>query len=236
MRDEPIPSTRFPSMMKDFSLDDELDPLLKEALGWVVRLSSGAATEADARAFEAWRAQGPAHAAAFREATAFSKAVRAMDLGSAGYGDNVVAFAPRPVRSLMSRRAMLTGGGAIAASVAAAMVIQPPLGLWPSFAELAADYRTAIGERRELALADGARVDLNARSALSMLGGERGVSLVTGEAFVALPQSDTDFVVEAGGQRILSRGGRFNVRTSSLQTCVSCLAGTVAWQGGDRQQ
>src|SRR3546814_10825912 len=73
----------------------------------------------------------------------------------------------RPV--MMDRRAMLVGSGAIAASAAAFMIAQPPMGLWPSFAELTADHRTGLGERKRLTLADGATVEMNARSALSEL-------------------------------------------------------------------
>lgn len=67
-------------MTHDDDQTEGMDPLTREALGWIVRLTSGSATQGDARAFEAWRSQGPAHAAAFREAAAFRKTVRAMNL------------------------------------------------------------------------------------------------------------------------------------------------------------
>ena len=45
-----------------------LDPLAREALSWVVRLKSGAATLADAEQLMDWRARSPAHEHAFRDA------------------------------------------------------------------------------------------------------------------------------------------------------------------------
>ncbi|MCG2841235.1 DUF4880 domain-containing protein [Sandaracinobacter sp. RS1-74] len=224
-------------MSQQEPLNDDLDPLVKEALHWVVRLTSGSATTADAHAFEQWRAQGPGHEEAFREAAAFRKAVRAMNLphpAIARAGNVTPIRKARPV--MLDRRAMLTGGGAIAASGAAFMVARPPLGLWPSFAELTADYRTGQGERREIALAGGVRIDLNARSALSILDGGRGASLVTGEAYVAVPGLPADFLVKAGGERILARDGTFNVRTSDRETCVTCLSGAIERDtGADRR-
>lgn len=206
----------------------ELDPLMQEAFNWIVRLTSGSATREDAHAFEQWRAQGPDHAAAFREVAAFRKATRAMNLPyPTSTPSNVTSIGSRARPVLMDRRAMLVGGGAIAASAAAFMVAQPPLGLWPSFAELTADHRTGLGERRTLRLAGGAVVEMNARSALSLLANDQGVDLVTGEAFVAVARSATDFVIEAGGERVSSRSGTFNVRTSARESCVTCLTGSV---------
>src|SRR3974377_1873781 len=49
-------------------IPSELDPLLREALAWVIRLNSGTATTDDAAALALWRAQSPEHEAAFGEA------------------------------------------------------------------------------------------------------------------------------------------------------------------------
>jgi ferric-dicitrate binding protein FerR (iron transport regulator) len=47
---------------------DRLDPLIRDALGWVVRLKSGEATLADAEQLLDWRAKSQAHERAFRDA------------------------------------------------------------------------------------------------------------------------------------------------------------------------
>ena len=54
----------------------ELDPLKREVLEWIIRLTSGAATKADAAALKLWRAQSPAHDAAFAEAVRLRRALR----------------------------------------------------------------------------------------------------------------------------------------------------------------
>src|SRR5262249_58154354 len=90
-------------------------------------------------------------------------------------------------RGHIGRRAFM--GGAIAASAAAAYVaIRPPLELWPSLSELAADYRTAPGEQRSIVLAGGASVELNTRTSIvlrpSTEATER-IELISGETAVA---------------------------------------------------
>lgn len=203
---------------------DSLEPLVREALSWIIRLTSGAATREDARSFEAWRGQTPAHAAAVREAVAFRAAVRAMDLPSPESSANVVAF-ERPRVRLPERRAFLLGaGGAIAASVAVS-VVNPPLGLWPSWSELTADQRTPVGERRRLSPMPGVLVELNARSSLSRTGG--GLALVEGEAFVAVEPRLQDLRIRVRDGRILMRRGELNLRTSERETCVTCLKGSA---------
>lgn len=47
---------------------DRLDPLLRDAVGWIVRLRSGEATIADAEQLMDWRAKSPAHENAYRNA------------------------------------------------------------------------------------------------------------------------------------------------------------------------
>lgn len=207
----------------------ELPPLAHEALGWVVRLTSGAATKADAAAFEMWRAQRPAHAEAFREAVALRSALRAMPLQHAPSGDNVVAFRARPRAAMLDRRAMLAGGGAIAASAAFA-VLNPPYGLWPSWSELSAGERTGTGERRTLTPMAGVTIEMNARTALSLI--TRGATLVAGEAFVAVHGSQL-FSIRVGDEHWSGKDTEFNVRIGTHGIRITCLSGRIFRTSGD---
>jgi ferric-dicitrate binding protein FerR (iron transport regulator) len=54
---------------------NRLDPLIRDALAWVVRLKSGEATLEDAEQLISWRAQSPAHERAFRDAVKCWKAI-----------------------------------------------------------------------------------------------------------------------------------------------------------------
>ncbi|WP_447725937.1 FecR family protein [Sphingomonas koreensis] len=209
-----------------------LTPLTHEALGWVVRLTSGSATQADARAFESWRAQGPAHAEAFREAAAFRKALRAMPLPhAAGLPGNVIPFGARLRHAAMDRRGFLVTGGAIAAS-GAMLMVNPPYALWPSLAELGAGERTGVGERRLLRPMAGVTVEMNGRTALSLDAARRRATLIVGEAFVAVAPDAAPFSIRVGDTDWLGKAAQFDVRASEREACVTCISGHLFGEQG----
>jgi transmembrane sensor len=53
----------------------DLSPLAREAIAWLLRLTSGEATAHDADQFRRWHAQDPAHAAAWKEAVRLWRAL-----------------------------------------------------------------------------------------------------------------------------------------------------------------
>ncbi len=125
----------------------------------------------------------------------------------------------------MSRRAVV--GGALAAAAAGIMVVRPPLDLWPSLLELRADFRTGVGEQREVAVVDGVAVQMNTRTSISLgSGGAPGtVELIAGEASfkVADRRAETFSVIAAGG-RTTSTEAQFDVRVDGASVWVTCLA------------
>lgn len=212
-----------------------LPPLTHEALGWIVRLTSGSATQADARAFEAWRAQGPAHAEAFRQAAAFRKAVRAMPLAhSSVLPGKVIPLGPRLRHAAMDRRGFLVASGAVAAS-GAMLMINPPYQLWPSFAELGAGERTGVGERRLLQPMAGVRVEMNGRTAITFDAARRRATLIVGEAFVAVASDAAPFSIRVGETDWLGKAAQFDVRASEREACVTCVSGHLFGEQGNLQ-
>ena len=97
----------------------EPDPLLHEALDWIVRLKTGEPTRDDVEALQRWRAQSPVHEAAFARAVRVFRhaGVAAHELADRPASPGIVpAIAPVAVASrspAFARRALL--GGAIAA-------------------------------------------------------------------------------------------------------------------------
>jgi len=111
------------------------------------------------------------------------------------------------------------------------MVIDPPMGLWPSWSELVADYRTKPGEQRRLTLADHVSVELNTRTSIALRangGSGSDIELITGEAVISTTAKMAGLVtVMAGNGRIVAAAARFNVRYYDLSVCVTCLEGEV---------
>ncbi len=207
---------------------ENAERLRREAMAWLSLLSSGSATTADAEALRHW-CEDPAH----REA--YAKAARVWEMltpiAASAQTAEITALPRQPVRHGIGRRALL--GGALAASAAsvAYAIVNPPLHLWPSLAELGADVRTGTGEQRRIEIAEGLGVDLNTRSSLALLAptdGRSHIALLSGEAIIAAgPGTASACVVTAGVGRIVARNARFDVRHDDGRIRVACLDGDV---------
>ena len=212
------------------TMDDQRrlhEALRNEAKDWVVHIATGEATEADLAALERWRSQSPLHAEAYTQASRLWGMLGA-PLAAAARSEAMrsAPWLPRLARPV-GRRAVL--GGAVAASavaVAGAMATRPPLDLWPSLDEFAADYRTATGERRKITLADHASIDMNTRTSLNLRATQSSadsIELIAGEAAVATgPRS---IMVHAAKGRISATNAQFTVRCDTREVRVTCLAG-----------
>lgn len=198
----------------------ELTPLDREAHAWVRRLTSGEAIGADADALREWCRRSPAHASAFSSA---SRLWRAIEPASRVLDEEANHAARQKSRS-MARRAFL--GGAIAASAGGMLLAKPPLDLWPSYAELQADFRTGVGERRAISVADGVAIEMNARTSLSVTDGV--VELISGEASFATSEDRfRDLEVRADSGTTATTHGRFDIRRVGAEVRVTCYANEV---------
>lgn len=182
-----------------------------EARDWLVLLTSGQATVADAKALRQWCAQSPEHAQAFEQAKRlWQQLTPAL----------TEAQAPRH----FGRRAFL--GGALAASAALVMVhISVPGG----FAGLGADYHTAVGEQRRVDLREGISLELNTQTRISrreLAQGGQGIELLEGEVEVS-SQGALPVRVQAGNGWLSASQARFNVRNINHSVCVTCIDGAL---------
>lgn len=225
-----------------------------QARDWLLRLHSGQATTLDADAFRRWRAE-PLHARAFAEARRLWAAIEpaaAIAAESTAAAPPLRALPPRPspaglaerpgaARVSRRPRAINLGrrafvGGAIAAS-AGWLIARSPLGLWPDWEEVAADYRTAVGEQRALDIA-GIQVELGARTALNQhhRDGSPSLELVQGEAQFSVPVTAmTPVRVRLdGGVVTLAPGSRVNLRCVAEDRLITCLAGQARVEQGGR--
>ena len=184
--------------------------VLREAARWLVCLHSGAAGSEDRAACARWRAAAPTREHAWQRAARLSQKFGAVPMR---VGVPVLARQQRSNR----RAAMRTL--ALLASAAPAAWMGWRYGPWD---DLSADLRTATGERREFALADGSRVLLDTASAIDVVfdGTQRTLRLRAGAIFVATapdplgPDGARPFVVETVHGRLRALGTRFIVRQS----------------------
>lgn len=188
---------------------NEMNPATVEAVDWIVRLTSREATDEDLRALHAWREAAPENDAAYRAFATIRPIGKALK------------EKPR-----ISRRAVLSGGSASLAAVATLGLIRPPLGLWPSLAEIMADHRTGPGQRYAFSPIAGVDVEMNSRTSVSLIGEGEGIQLIDGEAFVRIERADS-FVVNARSASIRGRSATLNVGTLAGGLRVACLSGEL---------
>ncbi len=199
----------------------------REAYEWMRRFASGTACPADLVALEQWSTKSLAH----REA--FDRVSRTwQQLGPVAADPGARHIAAGTSSSHLGRRAFVGGVLAASAAAAAILVVRPPLELWPSWAELSADYRTEPGEQRQVTIADNVSIELNTRTSMTLhreSGQGDRIELIAGEAMIsAASKSVGSVTVLAADGRVVASDARFNLRVDDRRAaCVTCLEGEV---------
>jgi len=192
----------------------------REARTWLLTLTSGRATEADAEAFREWLRADPRRQAAFAAQKQLWR-----DVGPAVQAVVAEGARNRARKSLVTgRRAFL--GGALAAS-AAYLAFKPPLGLWPGLDVLGADYRTTAGEQRRVALGNAVDVQMNTQTRINVSRDGDGAVIELADGEAEIRSGAAAAVVVAGKGRITAKDALFNVRYIDGEARLCCLSGVV---------
>lgn len=217
--------------MADMNKERQED-LMREALDWLARFSLREASREDLVDLRRWRDQSPAHAAALVRAGELWRGLK-VPIADLVRDGTVSVPTARFGRPLPSRRLFVGLGAMSAAAAIATIVVRPPLHLWPSLAELAADYRTGTGEQQHLTLQDGVSIDLNTRTSIALrtIDQESGIELIAGETAISLSGSaDRRFVIIAADGRMFASRGSFNIRREGSTVRFTCIDGEASIQ------
>lgn len=213
--------------------DSEHDPILEEAMDWLLRLEAEPRDRAVQEELAVWRARSAAHDQAYRRVARMWRL--AGDL-PADYADGEARAAPtslsrhaadgsRTTKSHLRRPVAVAG---LAAALAACLLL---LLLNPSFLfQLQADHATGIAETRSIVLEDGSRLQLAAESAVAVDfdGRQRRVELIAGQAFFDVAhEPNRPFAVEAEGLAVTVTGTAFAVGLNRDRVSVAVADGTV---------
>lgn len=200
------------------------DPVIDQALEWVLKRQAG---EADQDALNAWLAEGSDR----REA--LSRVLALYDCPALTVATAQSAAAAEPSSAPMARapftaRRFAFVPLALAASLAAAIVV-PLLGSdW--LLRLRADYRTGAGEITTIDLPDGSRMQMNSQTAvmLDFEHGRRAVRLIEGEAFFeVVHDASRPFTVTGGYGTVRVTGTAFDVARDADADVVHLQSGRV---------
>lgn len=184
----------------------------RQAVEWYLLEQSGQATPDDLAASAQWRALDPEHARAWSRVQQVSQ--------TAGLLPPALVA---PVLRRPQRRAAMQILLALMAAPAAWLLVRH---------ELLADYRSGVGQRRDISLPDGGALVLNTDSAVDLAYGaaERLLTLRRGEVLVQTRPDHAGsrpFIVATCHGRIRALGTRFTVRVDDDGCRVTVLEHAV---------
>lgn len=204
-----------------------------QAIAWLMRVESDAATEGDWLALEHWLAASPEHRAAYDGLELMSGSFEAFadeivplladDAGTEGVVD--LAARRAPVRAAPSRRTMFAGA---AAAIAAVLVGVVGVSLFSRPATTL--YETGRGQPRTITLADGSTMSLNggSRVRVRLERNARRVFMDDAEAsFDVAHDASRPFLIDAGDRQVRVVGTEFNVRNTPDRLTVTVRRGIV---------
>lgn len=206
--------------------------LRREAASWLARLQSGRDPDVERR-FEQWRAD-PRHAEAFeRVQRSYEQAglLRHSALAAPRGRESPIAkppWRPRPALAAAAAVIMLVPIGALLVRAGG-----PPFGATDSVMLM-----TAVGEIREVSLADGSKVTLDTSTKLDVEIGRsrRTAHLRFGRARFRIAPADAPFLVETPGTTVTARQGVIDVEQGPQQDRVEVLAGAADVRRSDQRQ
>ncbi len=211
----------------------EQDRLIEQATRWIVLLRSGHASEADQRAFLAWRAADARHDALCQR---LERTLGVFQVPIAQGVDGRVL--QRTLAAPSSRRKLLQG-----ALLGAGLLVGAGWSLnngVPGALALSADISTGTGERQTVQLGDGSELLLNAQSAADVQFDERRRLLKwrAGEGLIKVVSDRRPFIVQTSAGDISAQGAQVLVRERGEGCRVGTLhaAVQIITQGGDRLQ
>ena len=194
------------------------------AATWYVQFQSQPPTPAERHAWQQWLNGDPSHQAAWNQMEQLQRSLGAMPQ----------EFTRRALSTTQQRRQVLKWMLVLGGTGYLGWNVQQhtPLGnVW-------ADYRTPVGKRRRLELADGTRVDLNTNTAIDVVfdGHQRLIRLREGEVLIHTGKfgGQTPFYVETRQGRIQALGTRFTVRQLADVTRVGVLEDRVEVSPADQ--
>lgn len=204
-------------------------PLPETASEWFARLRSDVCTEVDRAAFAAWLVADPAHRGEYQRIEALWQRMARVDISDFPQWQPLAPAAPaRPPRLRVAQAWLL--------AIAAVLVMVVGLGWWQSV-PTTLHYATALGERKNVTLADGTVLELNTATELAVhyTNHLRAITLQRGEVYLEVTHNpERPLVVKAGAGEVRVLGTRFIVHRAPTTVTASVIAGLVQVSSGFR--
>ena len=196
------------------------------AATWYVQFQSQLPTPAEQQAWQQWLNGDPSHQAAWNQMEQLQRSLGALPQD----------ITRRALSTTQQRRRVLKWMLVLGASGYLGWNVQNHT----SVGNVWADYRTHVGQRRRIELADGTQIDLNTNTAIDVAFDERQrlVRLREGEVLIHTGKrgGHLPFYVETRQGRVQALGTRFTVRQLPDSTRVGVLQDRVDLAPGDQPE
>jgi transmembrane sensor len=214
----------------------------EQASEWLVGFSEGEVDAGAREAFTRWLRTSPEHVLAYLRVSAFWHDAELIDKATRGDIDGLVERALQE-NNVVSLRDV--GRGSAPSDVSertpssrrpwaiAAMLTIACVGMLFAVLQFHGghSYATEIGELRTVTLADGSKVELNARSRIKVRFSDsrRDVELLEGQALFSVAKDVArPFIVRSGNTDVKAVGTQFDVNRRPSGTVVTVFEGRVA--------
>lgn len=174
----------------------------EQAVHWLMEMQQGALNPRQQAAWQQWLDAHSEHQRAWDHIQRVNQRLRGMPSPLAHAALNAPKSSSR--RQALKLLLILGAGSAAAWSLRQQHILPP----------LSADYRSPVGQRRKVQLADGSQLQLNTGSAVDVHfdGSQRLVRLLEGEILLTARPGDKPLHVLTGQGLLSSQAARLNVR------------------------
>ncbi|MBS7846163.1 FecR domain-containing protein [Pseudomonas fluorescens] len=203
------------------------DPrLVDQAIQWMIKLRFNVADDASTAAFDRWLHTSAEHQQVWQRVATMNDDFNQLPA-------QVGRHALQGARQRISRREGLKLLGLVAGAAGLTWLGRD----YTPLPGLMADYRTATGERRWVALDDGSKIQLNSASAFdaTFSAERRLVHLHRGEMLVNTGVDDRPLWVQTRDGYLRALGSRFLVREEAQGTLLAVQQGAVALFANSRE-
>ncbi|AFJ56081.1 FecR domain-containing protein [Pseudomonas fluorescens] len=189
----------------------------EQAVHWLLEMQQGTLNPRQQAAWQQWLNAHSEHQRAWEQIQSVNQRLRGVPPPLAHAALN--APTSRSRRQAL-KLLLIVGAGSAAAWSLRQQHILPPL---------TADYRSPVGQRRTVQLADGSQLQLNTGSAVDVHfdGQQRLVRLLEGEILLTARAGQTPLHVLTGQGLLSSQAARLTVRQFNDHTQLAVLAGQV---------